>query len=358
MTSKLDAAEDATLAEATRRWSPMPEIDLRQLVQLSDDTGLFQHAIYGLPDPNHGYCIDDNVRALIASLLFARLRGYDERVAPMQRYLTFVVYAWNDPAGAFRNFMSYDRRWLEDEGSQDSQGRAIWGLGLTAKLGPTQVMRELARDLLNKALPSIERFTFIRSWAFAMLGLDAMLHAEPSHDYALELLTQGAEKLYDQWTSRRAALGEAFADWPWWEDEVTYDNAKLSHALMLAGYRLGRPEMIEAALESLDWLVRVQTSPDGRLSIIGNDGWFTRAGHRAQFDQQPLEAYAMVHACLAAAALTNDAKWANRAWMSFQWFRGENDLGVSMYHPETGGCQDGLTPTGVNKNQGAAVRFL
>lgn len=342
------------LKQAMLAWSPMPAVELSQLQKMSDDTGIFQHAVYGLPDPNHGYCIDDNVRALIAGLLHAELFGEDDSVFPVNRYLTFVRYAYNPDTQTFRNFMSYDRRWLEDEGSQDSQGRAFWGLGLTVAKGPTNIAQEAAMDVMIKAMPGIRNFAFLRSWAFAMVGLDALLDVEPDHDMAKQLMREGGDRLFGALAERESQMGaEAFSDWPWWEETVTYDNAKLCHALMLAGRRLGEPKMIEAGLRSLRWLLDIQTAEAGHLSIVGNAGWYQRGHAKATFDQQPLEAYALLHASLEAARMTGEASWLTRAWMCFQWFMGHNDLNVSLYHAETGGCQDGLESHGVNRNQGA-----
>lgn len=328
-------------------WEPFPEIDLRQMLRMTDDTGMFQHATYAVPDPNHGYCIDDNARALIASLLHAHLRGYDEHVAPLQRYLAFLAYAFNEKQRTFRNFMGYDRRWLEEFGSQDSQGRAIWALGLAVQLAPNRNVRELAQNLFERGLVVVDRLEYIRSWAFVLIGLEAFLAAEPEHGRARQLRDIFAEKLFD------AYRAHATDDWPWWEDTVTYDNAKLTHALLICGKSMRRPDMIDAALKSLRWLLDVQTTDAGHISIIGNHGWLVRGDGKAQFDQQPLEAYAMVHACLTAAELTGDKQWADEAWRCFEWFRGYNDLGVPLYHEETGGCQDGLQANGPNKNQGA-----
>ena len=325
---------------------PWPEIDLRHLLQLTDDTGMFQHALYAAPDPNHGYCIDDNARALIAALLHARLRGYDERVVPLQRYLAFLAYAFNEKRGTFRNFMGYDRQWLEEEGSQDSQGRTLWALGMAVRLAPNDTVRGLARSLLEKGLPAVEQMTFLRSRAFALLGLDAFVRHEPDRADVTTLRDALTEQLF---AGLRASASN---DWPWWEDTVTYDNAKLPHALLCGGHALRRDDMMEAALRSLRWLLRRQTR-DGHLSIIGNQGWMRRDGFRASFDQQPLEASAMVHACLAAAEITGDSSWAGHAWTCFEWFRGHNDLGIPIYDPETGGCQDGLNADGPNENQGA-----
>ena len=325
----------------------LPEIDLRQLLQLTDDTGIFQHAVYATPDPNHGYCIDDNARALIAAVLHARLRGYDERVVPLQRYLTFLAYAFNEDTKAFRNFMGYDRHWLEDIGSTDSQGRTIWALGLTVHYAPNEIIRELAEQLLFKSLHAIKSFKFIRSQAFSLIGLQEYLNYNPQHQEITELRNMLADQLFASYTAH------ATDDWPWWEDTVTYDNAKLCHAILITGNAMNRPDMVQAALTSLKWLYQIQLAPDGHLSIIGNDGWFEKGKSKADFDQQPLEAYAMVHSYLTAATITNDQEWAKRAWVCFKWFTGSNDTGIPLYHAETGGCQDGLEPAGPNKNQGA-----
>ena len=325
----------------------LPEIDLRQLLALSDDTGIFQHALYSAPDPNHGYCIDDNARALIAAVLHARLRGYDERIVPLQRYLTFLAYAYNEDTQAFRNFMGYDRHWLEDVGSTDSQGRTIWALGLTISLAPNQIIRELAEQIFFKSIHSVKKFIFIRSRGFALHGLQAYLDYNPHHKEIESLRDEFAEWLFEKYKAH------ATEDWPWWENTVTYDNAKLSHALLICGQAMNREDMIDAGLKSLQWLLDIQTADDGHLSIIGNEGWYQKDEQKAQFAQQPLEAYAMVDACLSAATITKDDAWARYAWTCFRWFIGENDLNIPLYHSETGGCQDGLESDGPNKNQGA-----
>lgn len=334
---------------------PLPDIDLRHLQRLTDDTGIFQHAVYATPDANHGYCIDDNARALIAGLLHAHLRVHDETLVPMHTYLAFLSYAFNEDRQKFRNFMGYDRRWLEDEGSHDSQGRTLWALGLAASLGPTDPIRSLSLDLYRRSLSSIKGLNYPRSWAFALLGLCAYLDADPDHAETRELRDQYAKKLFD------AYQHHATADWPWWEDIVTYDNAKLCHALLLCGRALQRPDMTAAGLASLRWLLEQQIEhvADGRphLSIIGNDGWLQRGQPRAKFDQQPLEAYAMVDACLVAARVVHTPeerlRWEADARLCYEWFTGRNDLGVVMLDPETGGGRDGLEPNGANQNQGA-----
>ncbi|MEO0514901.1 MAG: hypothetical protein AAF086_06350 [Planctomycetota bacterium] len=341
---------------------PLPAIDLRHLQRLTDDTGIYQHAVYATPDANHGYCIDDNARALIAGLLHAQLHGLDEAAVPLHTYLNFIAYAYNADTKQFRNFMAFDRSWLEDSGSHDSQGRNLWAMGLTVKLGPTQSIRDLGRELFNRALPALDGLKFIRSWGFALLGLDAYFDVYADDASCRAMLTAYAEKLLTAYTQH------ATPDWPWWEDTVTYDNAKLPHALLIAGKRLQRPDMTAAGLTSLRWLLEQQLEHDAdgkpHLSIIGNDGWLVRGqppegkATRAKFDQQPLEAYALVDACLEAARAPGLSpedrhQWEADARLCYDWFTGHNDLGVVMLDPETGGGRDGLEPTGANQNQGA-----
>ncbi|MEM6750929.1 MAG: hypothetical protein AAF612_10705, partial [Planctomycetota bacterium] len=329
----------------------LPGVDLRQTLALSDDTGILQHARFAAPDPHHGYCIDDNARALIAGLRHGQVSDGRQAGLPLHRYLAFFSYAFHEQRGVFRNFLSYDRRWLEDEGSEDSQGRGLWALGMAAQLGGGPSVRELARSLFDHAYPVVHGFEHLRASAFALLGLDHALQAEPGHGGWAEAFERLAERLWSAY--------EAGADggWRWWEPVATYDNAKLPHALLVAGRRLGRSAWVDAALESLGWLVEQQTRLDaaGRtyLSVIGNDGWLKRGEAKADFDQQPLEAYAIVEAALEAARLTGDARWEDAAWMGLDWFLGRNDLGARLVDDETGGCQDGLHPTGPNRNQGA-----
>lgn len=337
---------------------PLPNIDLRHLQRMTDDTGLFQHAIYATPDANHGYCIDDIARALIAGILHAQLVGHDEKLIPLHTYLAFLSYAYNEDRDKFRNFMGYNRQWLEEEGSHDSQGRTLWALGLTAAHGPTIPIRQLSNELYLKALPTLRGLDYPRSWAFALLGLQGYLQSDPEHGESFALRDEYTVKLFD------AYRAHATDDWPWWEDEVTYDNAKLCHALLLCGPAMDRPEITEAGLTALGWLLDQQTAhvegDNGdatHLSIIGNDGWLKRGQPRAKFDQQPLEAYAMVDACLQAARGVGDAaqrlRWESQARFCFEWFTGRNDLGEPLYDPETGGGRDGLNADGVNQNQGA-----
>lgn len=325
---------------------------------MTDDTGLFQHALYAVPDPGHGYCIDDNARGLLACVEYLRLFGEDDAVLNLlRRYLMFVGYAFNPDLGVFRNFMSYDRRWLEARGSEDSQGRTAWALGVTVRDARVPDVRNLAGDLFREALPGLAKLGHVRSWAFALLGLNAYLEYEPGYAPAAELRERFGRAMHGAYRAR------ATPDWPWWEDLVTYDNAKLCQALYQTGRALGDPAMCADAATSLHWLIQQQTATgaDGRthLSIIGNDGWLRPGQPRARFDQQPLEAWALVEACgvLSDGLADDDAeatrRWRDQAYWCYRWFTGSNDQGRPVIDPSTGGCRDGLQAGGPNRNQGA-----
>ena len=330
------------------------------MLVLTDDTGIAQHATFGTPDLHHGYCTDDNARALIAGVM-ARELGVGEEEAngrqpdshteqlsvALQRYLAFLNYAFDPETGRFRNFMGYDRRWLEAVGSQDSQARALWALGTATARVRADAITDLAEHLFCAALPALEQCDAIRPWAYGLLGICEYLKVHPEDEDA----SQRAEALGDRLL--RVLRRNAKSDWPWWEDELTWGNAKLPHALIEHGRRTGSEAAIEAGEKALRWLLKVQTGEKGRLSIIGNNGWYTRNGRRACFDQQPIEAKALVQACLAAARVRPRASWADEAARCFEWFLGGNDLDIPVYNPETGGCYDGLMEDCVNKNQGA-----
>jgi len=339
--------------------NPLPPINLRHLFVLTDGTGILQHAAHGTPDPHHGYCTDDNARALIAAVKLWALpeelwagegagsAGPDELLIAMQRYLAFLVYAFNPEPGRFRNFMQYDRSWLEEIGSEDSHARTVWALGTAYHLAPNEDVRNLADRLMRDALVAAADFEYLRPCAYTLLGLDEYLRGGGANDLADRLYKRLGERLYELWK------GHAQPDWPWWEDFLTWGNAKLPHAMLVAGLALGSSEIVQAALAALRWLLEVQTGPAGQLSIIGNRGWYYRGGRKAQFDQQPIEAKALVQACVTAGRATGEACWISQAMRCFRWFTGENDKGLPLYNSDTGGGYDGLGPDGVNANQGA-----
>jgi len=299
------------------------------------------------PDRRHGYCVDDNARALIAALYQHGMTGDKSALNLADRYLAFLQHAMNADSGRFRNFMDYGRKWLEPVGSEDSHGRALWSLGVAVRYAPNDSMRAVAARLLSQAAEATLSFTSPRAWAFAILGLNEHLAFYNGDTQIRRTLRRLAEKLFDLFTKNSSD------EWPWLENIVTYDNAKLPHALLVAGEALGRRDLAEQGLKSLAWLVGLQLDSDGIVSLIGNDGWLKRDGSRARFDQQPVEAMALVEACVDAARITGDTVWNDHARGFLGWFTGSNELGVSLIDPDTGGCRDGLHTGGVNINQGA-----
>jgi hypothetical protein len=262
-------------------------------------------------------------------------------------YAAFVNAAFDSERGRFRNFMTIDRRWIQDEGSDDCYGRALWALGTCVGRSRRADFQYWAVEMFNRALPMVADLRSPRAHAFALLGIHEYLHrlsGDRRVEQMRESLTDRLISLYDQ---------TAAVDWPWFEDEASYDNARLSQALIVSGHRAGNERALKIGLESLRWLLDVQSSHHGHLRPIGSNGFFRRGGECAQFDQQPVEVQAMVSGCLAAYTATGDADWLADARLAFEWFLGRNDLGLEVYDAGTGGCRDGLHQDRVNQNQGA-----
>ncbi len=326
----------------------LPEMKLEHLSRMTDSTGLFQHAILTVPNFFEGYCTDDNARAFILAVLLDELGEEGERARTLATtYAAFLNYAFDSATGRFHNYLSFDRRWLDQQGSEDSHGRALWALGMGAGRSRHRGFQVMAGQLFERALPVVREFTSPRAWAFSLLGIDEYLRrmsGDRQVQQSREALTNRLMELFDRSTR---------ADWPWFEEELTYDNAKLAHALILTGRAAGQPAVFERGLEALRWLAEVQTSEDGHFRPIGSIGFYRRGGPRAHFDQQPIEAQAMVSACLEAYRATSDGRWYEQAHRAFDWFLGWNDLGLELYAPSTGGCRDALHVDRVNGNQGA-----
>lgn len=327
----------------------LPDFNLHHMKIMTDDTGILQHAKYSVPDRHHGYCVDDNARALIVASRYYMLME-DKSVIPMiQTYLSYMHYSFNSENGRFRNFMSYDRRWLEDVGSEDSHGRSLWGLGVAVQCAPNDAIRNMAASLFLDSLNGVEDFTSPRAWAFTIVGLHAYMALYGGDADVRRIRTVLSKKLLALFKDHNSP-----DDWPWCEDTVTYANAKLSHALILAGQWIPDTEMHEMGIRSLKWLLKEQTAPDGHLSIIGNFNWRHKDDKKSSaFDQQPIEAMSLIEACAEAFRSTGDMKWIEEGWRCLGWFMGRNDLNEKIYDFTTGGCCDGLESTGVNANQGA-----
>jgi glycosyltransferase involved in cell wall biosynthesis len=335
-----------TLASRT---AALPDIDLRHVRALTDDTGILQHAAFTIPRCDEGYCVDDNARALLLMTLIDEA-GSDEPATVRglaARYLAFVHYAFDRRSGRFRNFLSYARQWLEPAGSEDSHGRALWSLGTVAARARDTGKQSLAVELFRAAMPAVVEFTSPRAWAYALLGADEYLRAAPEDGDMAVRRGAVAERLFALLQRTRSD------DWVWFESSVTYCNARLPQALIVSGRAMQRPDMVEAGLRSLEWLMEVQASPEGYFTAIGSNGFYGRGASPAAFDQQPVEASATASACLEAYRATRDPRWVDHGRRAFYWFTGQNDLHQWLYDTSTGGCRDGLHRDRVNQNQGA-----
>jgi glycosyltransferase involved in cell wall biosynthesis len=336
-----------TSIETWREGQVFPELQIDHFLSLCDSTGMLQHAIYSVPNRAHGYCIDDNARALLFS---NTLHGSGETHLPetlTASFAAFIQAAWNPETHRFRNFLSYDRRWLEESGSEDSHGRALWALGECARTDIDPSRRKWAAALFKIALPAVKEFTFPRAWAFSLLGLEAYC-------------TQCGEDLYADHVRRLLAdrLVAAFSaaettDWQWFEEVLAYDNARLSQALVQTGMTTGNPAYVDTGLRSLRWLMELQTAPAGYFRPVGNESFGSIRQRPKAYDQQPLEASATISACLAASRADGGANWVAEALRAFDWFLGSNDLRISLIDSRTGACSDGLHIDRPNENRGA-----
>jgi glycosyltransferase involved in cell wall biosynthesis len=326
----------------------LPKMKLNHLSRMTDSTGVFQHAVFSVPNFSEGYCTDDNARAFVLAVLLGELGEDPEGVLALATTsAAFLHHAFDFKTKRFHNHLSFDRRWLDEQGSEDCQGRALWALGSGVGRSPFRGFQMMAGQLFAQALPALTGFTSPRAWGFGLIGIHEYLRRLSGDS----LVNQTRETLICRLMERFEA--SAHSDWRWFEEELSYDNAKLAHALIVSGQATGQQAVLDRGLESLRWLTEVQMSEKGHFRPIGSNGFYAHGGPRANFDQQPVEAQATVSACLDAYRVTSDFLWYERAQCAFDWFVGWNDLGLELYSPETGGCRDGLHVDRVNGNQGA-----
>ncbi|VGO18137.1 Phosphatidyl-myo-inositol mannosyltransferase [Pontiella sulfatireligans] len=343
----LTASSSYAVKPLNQRPADLPMLKLNHLRRLTDDTGMIQHAKYIVPNYAEGYCIDDNARALIVGIMLAELElGNGQSLELSSRYLAFIAYAFNPKTERFRNFMDYQRNWLETSGSDDSQGRTLWALGTVMGRSTLSSLRGIASGLFEQAIPSILAIKSPRAWAFALIGIHEYLRRFEGDRLVNQIRDQLADRLVELYHANRSD------EWRWFEDRLTYCNAVLPHAMLMCGQWIPNSDLTEIGLESLHWLTDMQRSDD-HFSPIGSNGFYVKGGERARFDQQPVEAHAMASASLEAYRCTGDVYWLNEARRTFDWFLGNNDLGISLYDHTSGGCRDGLHPDRPNENQGA-----
>lgn len=327
----------------------LPAIKLDHLLRLTDDTGLLEHALFSIPNLAEGYSTDDNARGLIVTVLLEQLGTNEtpDTTHLASKYLSFLKLAFHAETGRFRNCLNYQRDWL-DEGSDDCHGHAVWALGTVLGRSRDAGLRGAAGHLFELSLPTLPALTSPRAWAFALLGVQEYLEGFPGDRDALRISGELVQRLLHRYADARTP------NWNWFEDSVAYANARLPQALLLASSGPAGGLAAAAGLEALDWLANIQhPAPQGHFVPIGSEGFYPKDGQRARFDQQPIEAGAMVSACLQALRVTGDPRWRTEAWSAFNWFLGQNDLQLPLYDTSTGGCRDGLHPDRANQNQGA-----
>jgi hypothetical protein len=323
-------------------------LKLDHLFRMSDSTGIFQHASFTVPNFSQGYCTDDNARALVLAMMLRKLgHGSPRLTARAATYAAFLNHAFDRERGRFHNFMGFDRHWLDEVGSEDCHGHALWALGLCVAQAGQSSFQRLAAELFELALPVAAEFTSPRAWAFTLIGVDEYLRRLGGDRRANQVRESLTTKLMQRFADA------ATQDWVWFEDVVSYTNAKLPHALILSGRCLNHSAMLELGLKSLRWLIKVQTSEAGSFRPIGSNGFYVRGREPARFDQQPIDAQATVSACIEAYQATGDMFWVTEARRAFEWFLGRNDLGLALYDAGTGGCRDGLHMDRLSQNQGA-----
>jgi glycosyltransferase involved in cell wall biosynthesis len=330
-------------------YSPEPvSVDIRHMAAMTDDTGIFQHAVGPVPNRHEGYCVDDNARALLVCSRLAKLGMSSSQIDQLVvTYLSFMHHAWNHGNGRFRNFMTFGREWAEEFGSEDSHGRSIWGLGEFVASSAHQDLRKVAMTTLDKALKSVPEFTSPRAWAYSIIGIGQDGSPLSGETLAWEIVRDLSNRLLKLYNHNVAE------DWKWFEGYVSYDNARLSQAMICAGKALDDQKMVVVGLESLEWICAHQVGPHGEFFPIGSDHVWHQHQEKPRFDHQPLEAWGIVDACLEAATVDRGMVWLDRAKWAAEWFTGRNHLQQSVVDFRTGGCRDGIHIDRLNENQGA-----
>lgn len=323
----------------------LPNFSLAHILRLTDDTGIVQHAKYGIPNLKEGYCLDDNARALIMAIMAYQRNKSQEAFDLLPVYLSYIHYMQTDD-GNFRNFLSFDRRYLDEIGSEDSFGRTIWALGHLIGCAASNSYREFALELFQKSFPHFKNLRYLRGMANTIIGISLYLQAVPTDEGMVQELNRLTQPLVDAFNE------SATDDWQWFEEGMTYDNAILPLALLHSCEITGNEEVRQIALKSMAFLDKLTLS-NGYLSPVGNDGWYYRGGTFPVYDQQAIETMAMVLMHFQAYKIFRTPEYIEKMFLSYKWFLGENTLRAPLYDYETKGCCDGLLPTGINRNQGA-----
>jgi hypothetical protein len=332
------------MAKQRTRNPRLPEPSLEHLNRLTDDTGLFQHAKFTIPLRKEGYTADDNARALIVAAKHYALYRKPRTLQLLDKYLAFLLHACNDN-GSMKNFMNNERTWLKNEPASEAFGRSIWAFGELLAQPPSQSYVPMAKERIDIALPLLEKQS-PRGRACAILGMAGYLKRFPDADSLRDYIRTAGETFVSQYENNHQD------DWLWFEDNLTYDSAMLPCALFSAGMILNENKFLNVARQTCEFLL-ANTFTGNHFSFIGCNGWFPRGGKKAQFDQQPIEAAGTILMLTEAFKATKDKKYLALQQKAFNWFLGENDLGIPLYDSKTKGCSDGLGAEGISLNQGA-----
>ncbi|MEO8210894.1 MAG: glycosyltransferase family 4 protein, partial [bacterium] len=297
----------------------LPDVNLTHLKNLTDCTGIFQHATYSIPNPNHGYCTDDNVRALLVSIMH-KIYSSEEKIDPyINRYLTFVYNSFNEEKGLFRNFMSYERKWLEESGSEDCNGRVIFVLGYLINNTASQSILGLVKNLFDLSIKNMTEFKSPRAISYVILGCISYLNKFSGASEIKKILNELSYRLFEYYVNTKTE------DWLWFENYLTYVNARMPQALIMAGKYFNKEEYVTAGIESLGWLYKILYDEDNKhLSLIGNEEWYVKGMSKSKYDQQPVEIPALIDACYQAYLVTKNNIWIKHAGTAFSWFLGNN----------------------------------
>ncbi|MBN2067956.1 MAG: glycosyltransferase [Candidatus Diapherotrites archaeon] len=330
----------------------LPAIDLGYFNRMTDGTGMLQHSTHSVPCFKTGYTTDDNARALVAVLW---LKGFFPKAQIEElaiRYLAFIHYCQKED-GTFHNHVSFDRRFLDEQGSWDCFGRVLWACGFALSSSLNENIKAVAKKIIDEAMPHIALLNDPRPIAFALMGVHFYSKARPEQQDLVEKASRLGMKLVSL-LEENSSPG-----WAWFEDILTYCNARMPQALFLAFESTGEKRFLEAAEKSYAFL-KGKTFDSGMFVPVGQDGWLPSQGEKALFDQQPIEAGCMAEAALAAFNSTGKRIYAEDALVSFQWFLGKNTLKEPLFDSTMSACFDGLTKEAPNFNQGAesTIAFL
>ena len=323
----------------------MPKFSLTHVSRLTDDTGIVQHAKYGIPNLKEGYCLDDNARALIMALMAYQRTGSKEAFELLPVYLSYIHYMQTED-GNFRNFLSFNRQYLDEVGSEDSFGRTIWALGYLIGCASSNSYREFSLEIFQKSMPHFAALKHLRGMANTIIGISSYLQVVPGDEGMVSELIRLTQPLIEAYETHQCE------GWQWFEEKMTYDNAILPLALLHSCEITGNEKARQVALKTMAFLDKLTLS-NGYLSPVGNDGWFYKGKTFPIYDQQAIETMAMVLMHFQAYQIFRKPQYIEKMFLCYKWFLGENTLRAPLYDHETKGCCDGLLPTGINRNQGA-----